>query len=144
DRLSADSVPGFSAPPTPGDLAPALAAMLFQSAAGGMIDVHWRSSTFATSVSTRPRASAVTRERAPHDSILPTLQHRGVKVSDFERLILTLLDGTRTRDDLLDSIDRAVANGSLSTGDNRVNREAMGAGLDVILKRFAAHAILEA
>ena len=143
DRLAAGEVPGMPGPRSSDELATALAAALIACARGGLVDFDSHGSAFVSSVSARPRASLMTRRAAP-TGVAPNLQHNRLAVGPVERVLLEHLDGTRTRDDLLDLLAASVADGTIPSGDAAPDRAALATAVDTILAQFASAAFLEA
>lgn len=94
-------------------------------------------------------ASALARYLARRTVNVTNLRHFTVELNDFERLVLVRLDGTRTVDDVLQSLLVDVAEGRMSleahgsdvTGVEAA-REWMSNALDSALSSLAARALL--
>lgn len=78
------------------------ALILVRLAIVQVIELRTWNAAFAESISERPRASAYAREQARHAPIATTFLHSSIKLDDPRvHALLLLLDGTRTRVDLL-------------------------------------------
>jgi methyltransferase-like protein len=77
-----------------------LASLLVQGYISEMVAVHNEPFRFTLKVSERPRASALARLLAAQQAPVPSLRHRIATLSDFDRLVLTLADGTRTLEEI--------------------------------------------
>lgn len=77
-----------------------LAALLVRGYISQLVAVHCEPFRFTLSLSERPKASALARMLAPSTASLPSLRHRQVSLSDVDRLVLILADGTRTIDQI--------------------------------------------
>lgn len=113
------------------------------------IELHTHAPSFSTDVGERPVASALARYLARRTVNVTNLRHFTVELNDFERLVLVRLDGTRTVDDVLQSLLVDVAEGRMSleahgsdvTGVEAA-REWMSNALDSALSSLAARALL--
>ena len=99
--------------------------------------------------SDRPTAFAVARLQAQGGGEVVNLRHRLVALNDLERLSMSLLDGTRDRDELLDAMSRIVREKRFHVQedgqrlpDQASVRQALARALDASLSRFAANALL--
>ena len=66
------------------------------------------------------------------------------ELTDFERVLLVDLDGTRDRDALLDRMLERMTAGEVVVEGDLPGREELGAHIDTALARMAAVALLEA
>ena len=142
ERLRVDLPPGFSDDGV--NLHQGLEEAMLQCAAGGLVELLRHESPLSATVSERPVAFPLARHRAATGEVVPNLRHYAVETSGLERLILMHLDGTNTRDGLLEITERAILEGTLTTGDERPNRNQLAAAIDAALHRFALAAVLEA
>lgn len=81
---------------------------LLQLVTAGFLEVHAAPPVPFTEVSERPTASPWSRAQAATGAVVTNLRHRAVDVDDFRRHLLTLLDGTRTHEQILADLTRAV------------------------------------
>jgi hypothetical protein len=78
-----------------------------------LVDLQLYQPEFVTRISARPVGSPVARALALSEELVTNMRHLSVKLNDFERLVLTLLDGTSDRAAVLDSLTEAAAEGDL-------------------------------
>lgn len=79
--------------------------LLLQMAIARLIELHLWEAPVAASLSERPRASACSRQEAQTRAHVANLWHKTVDLNDpTVRALFSLLDGTRTRADLLAAI----------------------------------------
>lgn len=133
--------------PQPND-APALATGLLRSFCYSMklVELHAVSPAFVLQVSERPVASPVARYYAGQMGQIPNPLHELVKMNDLGYLLLPYLDGSRTRQDLIDIV-RAEAQAGKITLDGSVEspddfQPAMEQDIDQTLKTFGEAALL--
>ena len=88
-----------------------LCDILLTAYAAGLVELSTVPSAFAVEVSERPLASPVARLQAARgDALVATLRHGSLHLEDaLARHLLCLLDGTRTRVDLLREMEAAIA-----------------------------------
>jgi len=102
---------------------------------------------FTLTAGERPRASAVARDEIDRTPLVTNLRHENLRIDDaLGAALLRLLDGTRDRRQIVDSLTEMVASGSVPSpkvqgGDVR---EAIASQLDDSLKGLAHSALLEA
>jgi hypothetical protein len=78
------------------------AALLLRLAAADFIELHGWSAKLPQAISARPRASLCSRQEAVQSGQATTLFHSMVRFDDpIARRVFTLLDGTRSRGDLI-------------------------------------------
>lgn len=78
-----------------------------------LIDVYGHDPVFAGPASERPQASPLARLQASHGEPVSNLRHRIVDSSDFDRFVLSLLDGTRDLTSLRQAVMDQVRQGAL-------------------------------
>lgn len=88
-----------------------LAATLLQCFGTSMADLYCSPRPFVTRISERPLASVVARIQAQHGSHVTNLLHESITLDDLQCQVLRVCDGTRHRDDLIDSICGSAARG---------------------------------
>ena len=92
----------------------ALAETLLQLYQVNFLELHLRSPAFATSVSERPEASPIARFQVQSTPYVSTLTFGSIRMGDpVAPLLLSLMDGTRSRADLLDVLRTYLAEGAL-------------------------------
>ena len=128
-----------------------LAADLLQLYAANAIELHSVPSSFVTSVSERPRTTALVRLQASQGTRLTNLRHESLRVNDVERQLLLLLDGTLGRPEVLERLMGGVAAGQLllkrgeqPITDPRDSREQLGRFYDQLLPLLGRKALLAA
>ena len=128
ELLAATSVTLGSGGPMP--LAPLLGGLLVDALARGDLDAVVRRWPLSPRPGRRPAVSPLVRWQARREAPVVTSQrHEPVEVDAADRAVLALLDGTRTRSELLAAVEPPPA------GDPRAELEAR-------LGRFAARALL--
>lgn len=128
-----------------------LAEVLLRAALSDILELSVEPPPFATTVSERPVASPLARLMAPGTMPVINLRHRIIATSDFEDILLPLLDGTRDRDALLRDLmpyasdeDVTFYKGEEPIRDPEQIREALAAMLDAALRNLARNALLTA
>jgi methyltransferase-like protein len=131
----------------------ALGEALLRAYAGarGVVELWLCPPPFVARPGPRPEASPLARWQAPADTHVTSLRHQRVPVSDFDRALLPLLDGTRDRAGLLEALLERFRRGALNLArDGRPITGAREAGpalaqaLDERLLRLASRALLVA
>lgn len=90
-----------------------LAETLIRCYATAHIDLHVADGGFAREVSEKPKAAAVARRQAATATSVTNRLHETVQVDDFQRHLLTLLNGTRSQDELVDGLAQLITRGEL-------------------------------
>ena len=88
-----------------------------------LVELHTTPPAFTAEVTDQPVASPLARLQATESDAVTNLRHESVRLGDAERVLLTQLDGTRSRDDVLALVKQR------STGE-------------AILQQFASRALL--
>ena len=84
-----------------------LCETLLRAYAANLVALHVWAPALATAPSERPVASALARLQAAGGTRVTNLRHAGVEIPDaLGRRLITLLDGTRDRDALVDELGR--------------------------------------
>lgn len=92
-----------------------LASAMLQCYLGEMVSLHAWPWQVAGEVSDRPKALAVARLQAAEGSNhLTNARHQTVQVEDTERLVCSLLDGTRGRKEIIQALAEMLADGRLN------------------------------
>jgi methyltransferase-like protein/SAM-dependent methyltransferase len=138
-----------SGPPALEVNAKALAEVMLQCYVGQFVELHRFVPRFAVEASARPTASPLARLQAGVGGHLTNLRHMSVNVYDLDRMILSLLDGTRDLPGLVAAVEKAMADGELQlqhdgqAAPQGVNiREVLEREVPVILERLAKNALL--
>jgi methyltransferase-like protein len=128
-----------------------LAADMLQLYAANAVELHSIPSSFVTSVSEKPRTSALVRLQASQGVRVTNLRHESLRINDVERRMLTLLDGARERREVIEQLAAAVLSGELSLkrGDQPITDpadklEQLGRFYDQLLPQFGKKALLVA
>ncbi len=128
-----------------------LSTDLLQLYASGVIELHSTPSRFVTAASAQPCASALIRLQASHGASVTNLRHESLRINDVERRILGLLDGQRSRAEIVERLVEGVVAGELSLkrGDQPLTdaadvREQIGRLYEQILPHFGRKALLVA
>ena len=125
-----------------------LAALVLQCFGSNLVELHLHPPRIAAEPGERPLASPLARLQAESDARITNLCLRHVEVSDFDRLVLRLLDGDHDRGAIVESLQEAVANDTftIQRGDEPVRdpeqvRDVLGQGVEASLERMARLAL---
>lgn len=125
-------------------------AALLQLALSDLAELHVRPPKPATKVSQRPVSSPLARLQAANVARVTNLRRRSVDLTDFERAVLLLLDGTRDLDAVLEALVGQVLSGGFqlrregkAMRDPRAIRKAFAGEVGAVVRRFATSALLE-
>jgi methyltransferase-like protein/cyclopropane fatty-acyl-phospholipid synthase-like methyltransferase len=112
----------------------AVARLLFQAFSAGQFELHLFPPRLTTTIAQRPEASALARRQAEMAMAVTNLRHRSVSMKDETvRRFLTLVDGTRTLDELVSDLNTAIGTiGNDPRGG--VPREAVAQNLGLLAK----------
>lgn len=126
-----------------------LADVLLSCFHSNLLELHRQSPQFTAQVSDRPVASPLARLQAREGLPVTSRRHRGVQLSEFDRVVLRHLDGSRDRAALLQALVGLVLAGDfdLQQGDQAVRdpgliRTMFDAALDACLQKLALAALL--
>jgi methyltransferase-like protein len=89
-----------------------LAADLLTLATTGLVKLRARKLRLLAEVSDRPIASPLARELARRGNSVTSQKHEHIRLDDFGRHLITLLDGTRTQGELADIVVQRFADGA--------------------------------
>ena len=125
-------------------------AALLQLSLSDLAELHVRPPNPATEVSQRPVSSPLARLQAAKVARVTNLRRRSVDLTDFERAVLLLLDGTRDLDAVTEALVGQVLSGDVQLGqkgkamrDPRAIRKAFAGEVGAVVRRFATSALLE-
>lgn len=104
---------GESAPPTL-----ALARMLHQALLAQLVSSHLLNPSIATTAPEKPTVSPVARYEALRSGSVTNLLHQSLDLEPLDRLVLPLLDGTKSKSDVERAVGEAVASGRLAPTDS--------------------------
>jgi len=123
---------------------------LMQCYLANLIELLQYPPKFTLEPSPRPRAFEMARLQAA-DGLdrVSTLRHRTIILGDFDRLILAMLDGSKTQPQLIDEAVAAVRRGEFSIQkkdqaitDPAETRQAIAESLPIVLQNLARAALL--
>ena len=103
-----------------------------------LVELHCSPSRFTLDPGAQPSAWPVARFHARHGSRVPSLNHKLAELSEFQRRVLPLLDGTRSLEDLVEQLLPA-AGGAASP---EAKRASVRRQLDSCLTSLAHMALL--
>ena len=106
----------------------ALARMVHQALLAQLLSAHLLDPPIAATLPARPVASPVARHEAGHEGPVTNLLCQPLEVEPIDHLVLRLLDGTRTRDDVESAVAEAVASGRITPTASGRPDDAEGAG----------------
>ena len=96
------------------DAAVELPEVLLKMAVGGLVGIKASPARFMATVSDRPTASPVARMQASQQPIITNLQHQSVMLQELDLSVLKLLDGSRSREEIVRDLIQQVLEGSVS------------------------------
>jgi methyltransferase-like protein len=115
----------------------ALGGLLSTAWMAGLVELNGHQPHYVETVSERPIASPIARLQVRSGPFVSTLLHTSMRFDDApSRLLLQLLDGTRTRAEIASEVAQAFP------PDQRPDPAALKAGLDRNLERLAKAALL--
>ena len=134
DRLTND-------PDLPGDIdlhdEAVFSRTMMQCCFAHLAELHVHSPEMVTSASARPRSTDLIREQSRRTHIVSNLRHMSVKLSDWDRAVLGLLDGSRDHGQLLAELRTICVE-----NQQPLEEASIGAALDDALLRFGKTALL--
>jgi methyltransferase-like protein/2-polyprenyl-3-methyl-5-hydroxy-6-metoxy-1,4-benzoquinol methylase len=86
----------------------------YAQASTSLVEFWLTQPSFTTTVSARPRTSALARHQAAGKNLVTTLRHETAHLGDFERHLVRLLDGSRDRATLMAELVELVGQGELT------------------------------
>jgi methyltransferase-like protein/cyclopropane fatty-acyl-phospholipid synthase-like methyltransferase len=128
-----------------------LAEFLLQGYLSDLLELHLYVPPFLSEVSERPQATPLARIQARTESRVINQRHRGVELSDFDRLVLQQLDGRHDRAALRELLVEAVLQGEFTVQrkgeaikDAAVVRQLVAETLEPSLQGLVRNAFLVA
>jgi methyltransferase-like protein len=110
------------------------------------VEFHSIPSSFVTSVSERPRTTPPVQLQASRNALVTNLRHESLAVNEVERRVLELLDGARTRSEVVEALLAGVDAGKLSLKrgdqDPADRKTQLGRMCDQLLPQFGRKALL--
>jgi SAM-dependent methyltransferase len=131
------------------NLQPMLLDILKTSYHRGVVRVFHSPPVFVPHVSERPVASPVARLQACGDSRVTNREHWGKGLGPFDRFLLTLMDGTRNREELIDALCEGIERQQIDfkpdrntfTGEQEL-RDSLNSSYDELTGFLAQSALL--
>ena len=102
----------------PGTNQDLLAARLLQGFGANALELHTFEPPFPAEASDTPEALPMARMLAEAGPSVPNFRHRQSTISDFDRLVLRQLDGTRTHAEIVERLIQAVIDGEFTIQEN--------------------------
>ncbi|APW62203.1 methyltransferase regulatory domain-containing protein [Paludisphaera borealis] len=150
DRVWARLKPRHGDLPEPEQARRFLCDALIRGFAVDLISLNVHPPSFTVEPGDLPVVSPLARLQAERGERFTNLQGRTVEPEPFDRIVLRLLDGTRTRSQVVETIKARVASGELSisdgdeqpVGDDATIDRAIQSEFEVSLRRLTAMALL--
>lgn len=122
---------------------------LLQACAGGVLELHAAPAPFEAKPSDKPIGSPLARWQASRASLVTNRKHEVVRMGQFERNVLQLLDGSRGAEQLAELLTKSAGEGRFPvyenqqpvTGNEAISR-AIRAALPDALELLARNAFL--
>jgi methyltransferase-like protein/ubiquinone/menaquinone biosynthesis C-methylase UbiE len=96
-----------------------LAQILFEAYGAGLLDIHVYQQKFVMEVSEKPVVSPLVRIQLQKGPVITTLNHATMRIDDpLGRYLLIMLDGTRTRDQLIADLYEVIKSGAASVKED--------------------------
>jgi methyltransferase-like protein len=111
----------------------------------GAIEVSSSNFTCTSLQEEMPTTSPYIRLQAQKSGLVSTLKHEYFQLNDFERSLLKLLDGSRTRADLVEAMRAIIESGQLTIAQDQaadITSDFLAAAVNMALQEFAEHALL--
>ena len=119
-----------------------LADAMLRCAMVRLLDLTTHAERCAARLSTRPTASPLARFEARTESLVTSLSHVQVRLSDFDRHLLTLLDGTRDEGALVKDVIAALESGAIGSMEIPQSRSAVEETVLGALEQYRLCALL--
>lgn len=124
-----------------------LCSFLLQGFFTGMVELSVRPAGWATALPERPAVRRLARLQSETDDTVTTLRHQNLKLNRMARQLLRLLDGTRTRDQILRDLEKEIRDSAKAIGGKVImepqDRARLGRAMDQDLKRFVGEGLLQ-
>jgi len=112
-----------------------VAHFLWTLGSAGLLEVYAHPPEMVLEVSERPTVSPLVRYHAQHDQYTTNRKHMWVKLDDVSRRMLLLLDGSRTRDEVIATAAGEIAGGALPVStEQHTPEEIAGDALQMLAK----------
>lgn len=119
---------------------------LSQMVLRGDIDFRLTPDRFVTQVGTHPKISPLAALQARENQLLTTRRHRATGLDAVSRLIVPLVDGQRSRDEIVSLVQKMVADGKINVSANReANYDiaaVLGPAVDKVLDYLRVNSLL--
>jgi methyltransferase-like protein/2-polyprenyl-3-methyl-5-hydroxy-6-metoxy-1,4-benzoquinol methylase len=122
---------------------------LLQACAGGVLELHAAPAPFSATISQKPTGSPLARWQASRASLVTNRKHEVVRMGQFERHLLQLLEGSQDAEQLSDLLTKSASEGRFPVYENEqpvtgneAIRRAIGAALPAALQGLARNAFL--
>ena len=107
------------------------------------MDVTFEPPAIASDIPERPNTSAYTRLQAAADGTATSLRHESFTPTSMALFILPLLDGSRSRAELVGRVEEALASGKVTIeGSELAPEERAGAFVDAALEELRGGGVL--
>jgi methyltransferase-like protein/cyclopropane fatty-acyl-phospholipid synthase-like methyltransferase len=131
------------------EVRPRLAKAIMEFYLNDLVDLHLHVPPFVTQVSDRPLAYPLARRQAANGAMIATLRHTVAELNGLDRLVLSRLDGTQDRQQLLEALVKQVTDKGMvlqkdgqSISSGHQVREILQSELPLILCKLAANCLL--
>lgn len=119
---------------------------IMQMLVRGDVEYRFFEDRYTTTISDKPTVSALNRHQAKSGNLLTTQRHTMLNADPLTRLLLTELDGTKTRDDLVAHMGKLAEDGKINVnvkGDAPQDMSKIhGAAVDKVLEQLRRSAVL--
>lgn len=119
---------------------------LLQMLVRGDVEMRYLPDRFAEKVDERPKASTYARHQSQSEGLVTTLRHGTLQLDPLSRLLLPMIDGTRTRAQLADYLSEMASSGKVKInvqGTGEVDMERIHrAAIDKVLEQMRSSALL--
>ena len=126
-----------------------MAELVLRRMLSGVVETTLTPRRFSATVGETPRATALARQQARASDWVTNQTHQTIVIQPFERALLPLLDGTRTRAALRGELAERVLRGELKIehdGKVLAERQAIDSAMSILvengLARLASNALL--
>ncbi|MHC2068052.1 methyltransferase regulatory domain-containing protein [Bremerella sp. T1] len=125
-----------------------LATNIIHMTVSGIVELQYNPSRYTADIPEFPKTSAVARMQAESTNRLTSCRHETVTVDDLSKHLVPLMDGTRTKDQLVAELKRLVDEGKLviqqkgERPDSLSMDTVMDKAVDEVLSRVAKASLL--
>jgi methyltransferase-like protein/2-polyprenyl-3-methyl-5-hydroxy-6-metoxy-1,4-benzoquinol methylase len=86
----------------------------------GAIELSLRPLPAARQASDKPKVPALVRMQAASDGILTNLRHQTIRIGDFEKFVVPMLDGTKTKKEIVTALQDLAQKQQLQIRENNI------------------------